>query len=251
MRHIIIFSALIVSFNLIGQDSYNWINHPSLIGILNEYEDNTRDFKLLEGNVKEIRQISYYTPSKERKVETSVKYSVSGDIQSIQTTITDSLSSSVIRFLSIQFIYDSTNLISNEIITDIFEGDTLNYLDKRIPEWFGPDLPDPISSNTSENPVLIVFEEDTTYSFYDEYGRKIMDSIPYSRNIEGFKYKYVYHTDSIYCDHFWSADSDVPAHKEIFILDQHGNWIEKREIGLFDIPSGNWSAIHRRRIIYY
>lgn len=251
MKATLILAVLTISFNLFGQGSYKWINYPSVIGILDEMEANTRDYALLEGKVKEIRQTSYFTPSKERKIETVAMYAASGEILSIQTTITDSISSSVIRFYSIQFAYDSAKRISSETITDIFEGDTIYNSEKRPPEYFASALPVPIASNELGDPKIIVLEEDTTFSFYDEYGRKTMDSIPYSKNIEGLKYKYAYHKDSVYCEHFWSANSNVPTHKEIFILDRNGNWIEKHEIGLFEIPTGEWSAIHRREIVYY
>ena len=40
--------------NLRSQSAQKWINYPEVIGILNEIEENTRDFLLLEGKVKEI-----------------------------------------------------------------------------------------------------------------------------------------------------------------------------------------------------
>jgi hypothetical protein len=251
MKHFISLTILIFSLNLHSQSSQKWINYPEVVGILEEYQENTRDFLLVEGKVKEISQISYYSPTKEYKVETIAKYASSGQIQSIQTLSTDSVESAIIRFYYIEFIYDANNQISSERVTDILEGDTIEFLETIIPTFFAPTLPAPIKSNPAGNSIAIVFEEDTTFSFYDEFGRKTMDSIPYSGNVEGYKYKYAYHQDTVLRDHYWSAIIDAINHKEIFILDQHGNWIEKKEIGLFELPSGEWSELHRRKITYY
>jgi hypothetical protein len=251
MKHLISLTILAISLNLHSQSAQKWINYPTVVGILEEYQENTRDFLLVEGKVKEISQISYYSPTKEYKVETIAKYASSGQIQSIQTLSTDSLQSAIIRFYYIEFIYDANNQISSERVTDILEGDTIEFLETIIPTFFAPTLPAPIKSNPAGNSIAIVFEEDTTFSFYDEFGRKTMDSIPYSGNVEGYKYKYTYDQDTVFCDHYWSAIIDAVNHKEIFILDQHGNWIEKKEIGLEEIPSGKWTALHRRKITYY
>ena len=251
MKHLISLTILIFSLNLHSQSAQKWINYPEVVGILEEYQENTRDFLLVEGKVKEISQISYYSPTKEYEVETIAKYASSGQIQSIQTLSTDSAESAIVRFFQIEFLYDANNQISGEKVTDILEGDTIHYQETIIPEFFAPKLPDPIKSNPAGNSISIVFEEDTTFSFYDEFGRKTMDSIPYSGNVEGYKYKYAYYQDTVFCDHYWSAIIDAINHKEIFILDQHGNWIEKKEIGLFELPSGEWSELHRRKITYY
>lgn len=251
MKHLISLIILTFSLNLQSQSAQKWINYPEVVGILNEYQENTRDFLLVEGKVKEISQISYYSPSKEYKVETIAKYASSGQIQSFQTLSTDSLESAIIRFYYIEFIYDANNQISSERVTDILEGDTIEFLETIIPTFFAPNLPAPIISNPAGNSIAIVFEEDTTFSFYDEFGRKTMDSIPYSGNVEGYRYKYAYHQDTVFCDHYWSGYIDAINHKEIFILDQHGNWIEKKEIGLFELPLGEWSELHRRKITYY
>jgi hypothetical protein len=237
MKHLISLTILTFSLNLHSQSAQKWINYPTVVGILEEYQENTRDFLLVEGKVKEISQISYYSPTKEYKVETIAKYASSGQIQSIQTLSTDSLQSAIVRLYYISFVYDANNQISSERVTDIL--------------FFAPTLPAPIKSNPAGNSIAIVFEEDTTFSFYDEFGRKTMDSIPYSGNVEGYKYKYAYHQDTVFCDHYWSAIIDAINHKEIFILDQQGNWTEKKEIGLFELPSGEWSALHRRKITYY
>ncbi len=251
MKHFIFFTILIFSLNLHSQSAQRWINYPEVVGILNENQENTRDFLLVEGKVKEISQISYYSPTKEYKVETIAKYASSGQIQFIQTLSTDSVESAIVRFFHIEFLYDANNQISSEKVTDILEGDTIHYQEAMIPEFFAPKLPDQIKSNPAGNSISIVFEEDTTFSFYDEFGRKTMDSIPYSGNVEGYKYKYAYHQDTVFCDLYWSAIIDAINHKEIFILDSHGNWIEKKEIGLEEIPSGKWTALHRRKLTYY
>jgi hypothetical protein len=251
MKHLISLTILAISLNLHSQSAQKWINYPTVVGILNEYQENTRDFLLVEGKVKEISQISYYSPTKEYKVETIAKYASSGQIQSIQTLSTDSLESAIVRLYYISFVYDAKNQLISEIVTDILEGDIIHDHETIISEFFAPTLPAPIKSNPAGNSISIVFEEDTTFSFYDEFGRKTMDSIPYSGNVEGYKYKYAYHQDTVFCDHYWSAIIDAVNHKEIFILDQHGNWIEKKEIGLEEIPSGKWTALHRRKITYY
>ena len=251
MKHFIFFTILIFSLNLHSQSAQRWINYPEVVGILEEYQENTRDFLLVEGKVKEISQISYYSPTKEYKVETIAKYASSGRIQSIQTLSTGSVESAIIRFYYFEFIYDANNQISSERVTDILEGDTIEFLETIIPTFFAPTLPAPIKSNPAGNSIAIVFEEDTTFSFYDEFGRKTMDSIPYSGNVEGYKYKYAYHQNTVFCDHYWSAYIDAINHKEIFVLDSQGNWIEKKEIGLEEIPSGKWTALHRRKITYY
>ena len=66
MKHLISLTILTFSLNLHSQSTQKWINYPTVVGILNEYQENTRDFLLVEGKVKNFNiQITAYNVSGE------------------------------------------------------------------------------------------------------------------------------------------------------------------------------------------
>lgn len=247
MKYIVFFTFCIFMFNLLGQNGYKWINHPTISGILNEFEENERDYRLLNGKVKEIEVLFYNSSTTEIASKMTAKYAENGNILSFLQVSKDSESSKTIYFLDVKFIYDNNNNIIQELITERAEGKKIKH-SKNAQKMFFSDYPDPITIDQYGNSLSIAFEEDTTYSFYDEKGRKIMDSIPFGSSTEGKKDKYTYYTDSIYCEKIWSAYSDVPSDREYYLLDFYGNWVEKKIFWDNDLK---WSYRITRKIVYY
>ena len=248
MKHIIIFIFCIFLLNLYGQNGYKWINFPTFSGILDEYEDREQYYRLLNGKVKEIEFLSYDSISTEATGKITAKYSENGSILSIQQIGFDSESSKTIYFLSIKFEYDKNNKIIRESITESLEGKKIKHSKKDTQEMFFSEFPEPISKDQYGNSLSITLDGDTTYSFYDELGRKIMDSIPFGSTTEGAKVKFTYLADSVYCEKMWSSNTDVPSERESYLLDNFGNWIEKK---VFYFNDTRWSLMVKRRIIYY
>ncbi len=247
MKYIVFSTYCIFIFNLLGQNGYKWINHPTISGILNEFEDNERDYRLLNGKVKEIEVLFYNSTSTNPASKITAKYAESGTILSFLQISKDPESSKTVYFLEIEFIYDTNNKIIRELITERYEGKKIKH-SKNTQKMFFSDYPNPITKDQYGNSLSITFEEDTTYSLYDEKGRKIMDSIPFGSSTEGKKDKYTYLTDTIYCEKIWSAYSDVPSEREYYIIDFYGNWVEKKIFWDTDLK---WSYRITRKIVYY
>lgn len=247
MKYIVFFAYCSFIVNLFGQTEYKWINHPTISGILNEFEENERDYRLLNGKVKEIEVLFYNSSSTDIVSKMTAKYAENGNILSFLQVSRDSESSKTTYFLDIEFIYDNNNNIIRELITERVEGKKIKH-SKNTQKMFFTDYPDPITKDQFGNSLSITFDGDTTYSFYDEKGRKIMDSIPVSPSTEGKKHKYTYFTDSIYCEKIWSAYSDVPSDREYYLLDFYGNWVEKKIFWDNDLK---WSYKMTRKIVYY
>jgi hypothetical protein len=247
MKYIVFFIFSIFIFNISGQNCYKWINHPTISGILDEFEENERDYRLLNGKVKEIEVLFYNSSSTDIASKMTAKYDENGNILSFLQVSKDSESSKTIYFLDIKFIYDTNNNIIRELITERLEGKKIKH-SKNTSNMFFSEYPNPITKDQYGNSLSITFEQDTTYSFYDEKGRKIMDSIPFGSSTEGKKDKYTYLTDSIYCEKIWSAYSDVPSEREYYLLDFYGNWVEKKIFWDNDLK---WSYRIKRKIVYY
>ncbi len=247
MKYIVFFTFCIFMFNLLGQNGYKWINHPTISGILNEFEENERDYRLLNGKVKEMEVLFYNSSTSDIASKMTAKYAENGKILSFLQVSKDSETAKTIYFLDVKFIYDTNNIMIQELITERLDGKKIKH-SKNAQKMFFSDYPDPITINQYGNSLSIIFEEDTTYSFYDEKGRKIMDSIPFGSSTEGKKDKYTYYTDSIYCEKIWSAYSDVPSDREYYLLDFYGNWVEKKIFWDNDLK---WSYRITRKIVYY
>jgi hypothetical protein len=247
MKYIVFFTYSLFIFQILGQSGYKWINHPTISGILNEFEDNERDYRLLNGKVKEIEVLFYNSSSTDPASKITAKYTESGNILSFLQISKDPESSKTVYFLEIEFIYDNNNKIIRELIKERYEGKKIKH-SKNSQKMFFSNYPNPITIDHYGNSLSITLEEDTTYSFYDDIGRKIMDSIPFGSSNEGKKDKYTYFTDSIYCEKIWSAWSDVPSEREIYILDFYGNWVEKKIFWDNDLK---WSDRIIRNIVYY
>lgn len=226
MMQFIFFLLLTLPLSSLGQTRYEWINTPEINDMLDEYQDRRRDYLLLHGNVQEIEQKSSHFGG--ATAVSVMKYDEFGNLQSIQETTYPENSLTIIRFWKIRFDYDSLHRRIAEWRTEIVEGDTIVYEKRSAKKWFGPSFPKPIAVNEFGHSTIMAKAKDTTFSTYDPFGRKIMDSIPFGRNTEGLKNAYWYYRDSIYCEKVWSARSDVPSEREIYLLDEYGNWIEKR-----------------------
>ena len=247
MKYIVFFTYCFFMFNLLGQNGYKWINHPTISGILNEFEENERDYRLLIGKVKEMEVLFYNSSTTDIATKMMAKYAENGNILSFLQVSKDAETAKTIYFLDVKFIYDTNNNIIRELITERLDGKKIKH-SKNTQKMFFSDYPNPITIDQNGNSLSITFEEDTTYSFYDEKGRKIMDSIPFGSSTEGKKDKYTYLIDSVYCEKIWSAYSDVPSEREYYLLDFYGNWVEKKIFWDNDLK---WSYRITRKIVYY
>jgi len=173
MKYIVFVTYSFFIFNLFGQSGYKWINHPTISGILNEFEDNERDYRLLNGKVKEIEVLFYNSSSIQPTSKITAKYAESGNVLSLLQISKDPESSKTVYFLEIEFVYDTNNKIIREIITERYEGKKIKH-SKNTQKMFFSDYPNPITKDQYGNSLSITLEEDTTYSFYDENGRKIL-----------------------------------------------------------------------------
>lgn len=248
MKYLLFFTFCNFLLNLLGQNGYKWINHPTVSGILDEFEERERDYRLLNGKVQEIEVLLYNSSSTDATSKITAKYSENGTILSILEVGFDSESSKTVYSLSVKFVYDENNKIECELITEFVKRKKIKHSKKDPPEKFFWDFPEPITKDQYGNSLHITYEKDTTYSFYDEQGRKIMDSIPFSSTTEGKKNKYSYFADSIYCEKIWTAYIDVPSERESYLLDSYGNWVEKKIFWDNDLK---WSYMIKRRIVYY
>lgn len=238
----------IIQITAFSQNGYKWINFPTVSGIMNEFEDKQCDFLLLEGNVKEVEYLSYSLLSQDPNSKTIVKYSENGKILSVRKMNFDFETSDTIYYMTIEFFYDEQNNLKEELIYEFLGGEVIENSRKREPEFFDSNFPEPFSEDQFGNSLSIALEKDTTYSFYDEQGRKIMDSIPSGLGTEGLKNKYRYQDDRIYCEKMWAAYSDAPSEREIILIDAHGNWIEKQ---IFIDNDTEWSELIKRTLTYY
>ena len=244
MKQIIISIFIFQNLFGFGQTRYEWIN-AAVLGESYEYHNELNDYSFLHGNIKEIKQKTHHVWGGMSDI--FVKFDSSGNIVYFQELSYPSNSSIIGHFLEITYEYDSLNRKVAECKTEILEGDTLSYGVRNSPTWLGAFLFDPIETNEYGHSTVAAIAEDTTFSIYDEFGRKIMDSIPFGQNTEGKINSYWYYTDSIYCEKSWSARYNVPSEREMYLLDEHGNWIEKRLYWDNDL---NYTEIFTRKIIY-
>lgn len=247
MKYIVFLNFYIWISNLSSQIEYKWINHPTISGILNEFEENERDYRLLNGKVKEMEVLFYHSSAIEPYSKLRVKYTENGQIYSYLKVSVDTESGKEKYYLKVLFMHDNNNTIQKEIVSKRIDGKKISPQEINENVFFSA-FPDPITKDQFGNSLSIAFDKDTTYSFYDVKGRKTMDSIPIGSFSTGLKNKYMYLNDTIYCHKMWFANSDVPSEREAYLLDSKGNWIEKKIFWDNDLT---WTYRTKRSIIYY
>ncbi len=249
MKYILPLLFCLIASIAIAQNGYNWINYPTIDGISTTEEAIMREYKIVEGNVKELNMTSFYAGDDDT-VKVHVTYSESGTVMSLQImNISPRSVGGVSTFQSINFQHSEANELLSESVLTIIEGDTIEQIKSRRPEWF-PFLPTPIVTNSVGNITQIKMFQDTTFSFYDEFNRKIMDSIPSVWDI-GQKITYRYEGDKIYRNFFFLEDEEELYQKEEYTVDDHGNWVELKYIGTFELDSDRWTQLYTREITYY
>lgn len=244
MKQLVIFIFISQYLFGFGQTRYEWINAPVLEESY-EYGNELNDYLFLHGDIKEIRETKYHVSGGMSQI--LVKFDSVGNINYFQELSYAPDSSTIGHFLEITYEYNSLNRRVSECKTEILDGDTLSFGVRDSLSWLDVFLVDPIKTNEYGNSTVFVIKEDTTFSIYDEFGRKIMDSIPFSRNTEGKINSYWYYTDSVYCEKSWSARYNVPSEREIYLIDEYGNWVEKR---LYWDNDRNYRELFTRKIIY-
>lgn len=233
-----------------AQEAHKWINFPYSSSISIIKEARVRDYLLLDGKVKEIKMTSAFTGDDERN-EIHVSYSQSGNILSYQKTHFDPESAGGIStFVSMNFEYNESNSRSSESKLTIIEGDTMEQIDSRWPEWF-PHLTIPTNSIYTEKVSCHPIYRDTTYSFYDEYNRKIMDSIPAPRKGDAKMITYEYVGNKVYRKFYFLEEDAELYEKEEYTLDDHGNWVERKYYGMFNLNSDQCTELSTREISYF
>lgn len=249
MKVLIFFILSFVSSSLMGQKAYNWINFPTLDGINHIEESRVREALLVEGSVKEIKMTSFFTGDDERDF-VHIVYSELGRVNSIRDTHEDPTPENGINCtLFIEFEYDETGKLMNEPLLMVIEGDTIEQSEKRWPDWF-PFLPAPIETYFGRSMTQLADFYNTTYSFYDEYNRKIMDSIPSFGDDDGMKITYRYEGNKIHRAFYDFNDPEGPNRKEEYTVDEHGNWIELKYFDIFAIDADYVTQLYTREIVY-
>jgi hypothetical protein len=114
----------------------------------------------------------------------------------------------------------------NEMKTHVDKGDTIFLKKTNDVSWFSHTSPDPVEVNELGNSIVFAFNGDTTFSFYNDDGRKILDSIPDSGHTMAHNLTYTYYPDSIVVDVEFDSTNDED-HIISYKLDDRGNWIEK------------------------
>ncbi len=244
MKQVVLFIFIVQYLFGFGQMRFEWIN-ANILEESYEYNNEFIDYLLVHGNVKEIRQTANHIRG--GVSNTLVKFDSVGNISYFQELSYPPGSIKISRFLEITYDYDSLNRKVSECKTEIIDDDTLFFRVRNSPNLPAPFLVDVIGKNKYGNSLITVIEKDTTFSTYDEFGRKTRDSIPFNRNTEGKINSYWYYTDSVYCEKSWSARYNVPSYREMYLIDEYGNWIEKR---LYWNNDRNYTELFTRKIIY-
>lgn len=117
----------------------------------------------------------------------------------------------------------------NKLIDYRFEKDTVIYgSDSFILDY------DKQNSAIDSNGNFIVYggRVDSTFSFYDEKGRKIRDSIPGSGYTSAHQifYTYSYNSVSVKTIYWNTSEEDIEEPQVVYITDSAGNWTKKKSI---------------------
>jgi hypothetical protein len=236
---------LSITSNVFCQDEYRWINipyssndmsdHPYIQGYLN-----------LNDSVKSLNQYKANFSLTATGRDLIIAYNRKGNITSVQHFISDNFDDELSSSNLHEFQYNSEGFIASETHIYIDKGDTISSIVIND-YWINNISPKPVMVNEIGRSTVFTAQGDTTYSFYDTYGRKTLDSIPDSGHTMCHKNKYSYFKDSI-AVHTEFLSGDDSNYLTSYKLDRHGNWIEKtvtyKNEALFPVYA--W-----RQILYY
>ena len=246
MKHLIIILFLTITSNVLGQSEYKWINIPYLSNNISEYPY-IDEYLNLHGSVKNLKQFVGHNNLLPLGRDLNLEFDIEGKVISVQSFISDIFIDELSSFTFYEFEYDSKGNIKNEMKTHVDKGDTIYLKKTNDVSWFSHISPEPVKVNAQGNSFIYTSDGDTTFSFYDSHGRKILDSIPDSGHTMTHNLTYTYYQDSIVVKvvfDSWREGNHIISYK----LDRHGNWIEKRVTYESDLL---FPRSYRRQITYY
>lgn len=249
------YKKLIIAFTILlvfdasianAQKIYKWINIPYLSNNMTEYLY-IDEYLNLHGQVESIKQYVGHSELPPGSRDLFISYNKEGKVTSVKRFISDNMDNGSSSYTFYNFYYNASGNLTKEEKTHIDKGDTIITKKSDDVSWFSLKAPDPIRSDPSGRPLICTLNGDTTFSFYDSNGRKVLDSIPDSGHTMAHKLTYTFYDDSITVRITYPSTNKYGGSIS-YKLDDLGNWIEKKAVYN---NNALFTARYTRRITYY
>ena len=217
----------------VSSQSYNWVNDQYDAGDWGDY-GGILYHNSMEGAVKQVETFLNYEHDT-LICRSSVMYDPDG-------RITEYINN------GFRVIYFEYKELSDSVLV------SMGYVSENDTSWtqsqslivgsiLASPVPDSIWINNKGNVVMYAHNKDVTYSFYDNYGRKVLDSIPEGMSM-GHIIQWEYANNKIYKQQSFSLGN---IEKFEYLIDEYKNWTQLNSIR----KDGSSSIVKQRKITYY
>lgn len=219
MKWLILFFLVFEILAVKGQTVYSWINQPYIPANIteNEHDSFQVDLKQIE-SVK----IDYEFHNDDRSISHTLKqiaFDINGNLSKIEVVKADGsgylhrlyYTDTIFKFETITYFMEESGLI------DTVREDT-NWTKKTIQSA------DSLVNDKNQRSTIAYYGRQSVYTKYDEWGRKVLDSIPATPFVELHEIDYKYTKNKIIQTTYFPRN-DMKITTKYWMDDQH-NWVK-------------------------